>query len=180
MGKIKEAEPVKLICGLIYDTTDRFESVIADLEKKFGPIECESEQMPFTHTEYYSEEMGDELFRSFVSFEKMINPGRLKDIKHFTNELEIKNLGSDGGRTVNIDPGIVTLSSLILASTKDFSHRIYIGDGIYGEVTLLYENKAFNSLKWTYPDYKTPIIAEFLIRVRIALMERIIELRKTE
>lgn len=178
MGKIKEAEPVKLICGLIYDTADRFEIVIGDLEKKFGPIECESEQAPFTHTGYYSEEMGEELFRSFVSFAKIINPDRLKDIKHFTNELEIKNLGSDGGRTVNIDPGIVTLSSLILASTKDFSHRIYLGDGIYGEVTLLYENKSFIPLKWTYPDYKTPVMAEFLIRVRIALMENIIELRQ--
>ncbi len=180
MGKIKEAEPVKLICGLIYDTVERFESVVNDLEAKFGPVECESEQAEFSHTGYYSEEMGEELFRSFVSFENIINPVRLKDIKHFTNELEIKNLGSDEGRTVNVDPGVVTLSSLILASTKDFSHRIYLGDGIYGEVTLLYENKLFMPLKWTYPDYKTPIMAEFLIRVRIALMENIIELRKSK
>jgi len=173
-------EPVKLICGFLYRHRDLFESVLVKLEGIFGPVELESETFDFSHTNYYTAEMGNDLKRCFLSFEKPVYPDRLREIKKTTNDLEAKYPNDTGGRTVNIDPGLVSLANLVLASTKEFSHRLYLGDGIYGEVSMIYENRTFTPLKWTYPDYQHEKVIDFLIRVRESLKEDIIALRQKD
>jgi hypothetical protein len=171
-------EPVKLICGFIYRYRDIYVKAIGELEALFGPVDMESEIFDFTHTDYYRDEMGDDLLRCFVSFEKPVSPDRLRELKISCNDIESKLLNDAGGRTINIDPGLVSLANLALASTKEFSHRLYLGSGIYGEVSLLYENKTFVPLKWSYPDYQRPEVVDFLLRVRESLKEHIILLRQ--
>ncbi len=161
--------PGKLILSVIYSSPEALQSAVMKFEKKFGHVELETEILDFAHTDYYREEMGDKLKRKFFAFEKMVRRDQLSDIKLFSNKLEEKFGDKTGDfvfRTVNLDPGIMTLSGLTLASTKDFSHRIYLNDGIYAEITLIYEKKQFKPLPWTYPDYQEPNIIEFLTKVR--------------
>lgn len=178
MGKLISVEPSMLISGFIFSRLDAYTTVLGLMEKKFGKVQFESETFDFSHTEYYKNEMGEGLKRGFVSFGDPVPPDRLKNIKLTTIKLEKRFLNDSGGRTVNIDPGLVGLANLVLASTKDFAHRIYLGDGIFGEVSLLFENKTFTALKWTYPDYQKPEVIEFLLRVRENLKEHIISLRR--
>jgi len=180
MAKMTNVEPVKLIAGFIFSNLDAYTSALTKMEDKFGKILFESEELDFSHTDYYASEMGPDLRRRFVSFEGAIAPDRLKDIKIFTNKLEQKYVNAEGGRQVNIDPGTISLANVVLASTKDFAQRIYLGDGIYGEVHLLYEDKTFRALDWTYPDYRSSEMADFLLRVRGSLKEIIGDLRQTQ
>ncbi|HHD82527.1 MAG TPA: DUF4416 family protein [Bacteroidetes bacterium] len=139
------------------------------LTGKFGKIALKTEPIDFIFTNYYNDEMGDDIKRFWIAFEKKIFEDELADIKNYTIFLETK-YGRSGKRTINLDPGYLNLSRLILASTKDFSHRIYLKDGIYGEVTLIYKNKGFTSLPWTYPDYKIPLLQEFLKKIRKSIL----------
>ena len=170
-------EPVKLCAGIIYGSENQYLAALEQLEKKFGRIEFESETFPFDHSEYYGKEMGADLSRSFIAFARSIAPDMLREIKNFTVKLEKKFLNESGGRSVNIDPGTVSLANLVLASTKDFAHRIYLGEGIFAEVSMIYKDKAYRSLPWTYPDYQRLEVADFLLRVRSSLKEEIIDLR---
>ncbi len=154
MGKICRHEPVKLITGLIGKESS-FDKIKTKLSRKFGKIDFESKILDFTYTDYYNREMGLNLKRQFLSFERLISPDMLPDIKNYTNALESKFLSSNKKRSVNIDPGYLSLSKLVLATTKDHQHRIYLGKGIYAEVTLRYRNKTFCAWEWTYPDYRT-------------------------
>lgn len=178
MIKKMEIEPVKLFAGFIYSDIEILQEALKILENKYGPVEFESEHFDFSHTMYYKKEMGPDLKRLFVSFEKPVMPDKLKDIKNETNSIERKFLNDNGGRFVNIDPGLIGLANVILASTKEYSHRIYLGCGIYAEITLLYEDKTFHPLKWTYPDYRNSETIIFLMRVRESLKNFIIELRQ--
>jgi len=174
MGRIKIPLPGRLIVSIIYSSVEPMYSALKRIEKKFGRVEFETEELDFIHTNYYAEEMGSELRRKFFAFEKMVKRDRLANIKIWTNELEGKygDIVDDFVfRTVNIDPGIMTLANLTLASTKDFAHRVYLRDGIYAETTLLYEDKKFKPLPWTYPDYAEPGTIAFLSKVR-ATMKR--------
>lgn len=165
MGKRKKPRPVKLICGLIFKEKDSYLKAKESLRRHFGSIDYESKPLDFDYTDYYEKEFGTELKRAFVSFKKPILPSELSEIKIATNRIESR-LSSDGLRLVNIDPGYLNLSKLILASTKDFSHRIYLKHGIYAETTLLYQDGKFKSLEWTYPDYKTPDYQEIFQDIR--------------
>jgi len=168
MGEIKKPLPVKLIVGLIGKDPPLFEEVEKILEEKFGPSDFATLLIPFQFTRYYEEEMGGGLQRRFLSFKRLIDPEKLPSIKVFTNKLEEKFLlPKSKKRRINIDPGYLSLSKLVLASTKDFSHRIYLGKGIYGEVTLIYHRKeGFSPLPWTYPDYRTSLYQKFFFEVR--------------
>jgi len=178
MAKTIEFEPVKLITGLIFGSQDAYTASMEQMEQKFGPIEFESEPFDFSYTDYYEPEMGKSLRRQFVSFETPVMPDRLSEIKQITNRMEQKYLNDTEGRLINIDPGLVSLANLILASTKNFSHRLYLGQGIFGEVTMLYENKTFVPLRWTYPDYQRADVIGFLLRVRDSLKESVIAFRE--
>src|SRR5271157_1080432 len=165
MGKIQKPLKVKLFAGLIANSGNKITEAEKLLIKNFGTIDLESPVIPFTFTDYYSAEMGRNLFRKWISFEKQADPEELSKIKVKTNSLEDK-FSKLGLRSVNIDPGYVTLSKVVLASTKDFSHRIYLSKGIYAEITLIYKQKEFVSLPWTYPDYTSATALTFFSGIR--------------
>ena len=171
MGKILKPLKVKLFAGLIANSGSIISAAEKLLAKEFGAIDLESPVIPFAFTDYYSEEMGQNLLRKWVSFEKLSQPEDLSRIKVKTNSIEDK-FSSGNKRAVNIDPGYVSLSKVVLASTKDFSHRIYLSKGIYAEITLIYKQKEFISLPWTYPDYKSETALKFLSGIRGILHEK--------
>ena len=161
MGKIKEPLPTKLIASLFAASQELLEEAEMKLSQKFGPIDYKSDLMAFDHTTYYEAEFGEHLKRRFVAFEKLVHPGELAEIKLVTNALEME-WTAEARRRINIDPGYVSHSKLVLATTKNHSHRIYLGQGIYGEVTLRFRNGAFHGWPWTYPDYASqPLIRIF-------------------
>jgi hypothetical protein len=155
MGTAREPLPVKLIASLLTGDPALLEEVKGVLAKAFGPIDFESKLMPFDHTDYYTPEFGPGLQRQIVTFERLVDPGDLPAIKWQTNDLEW-SLALDGRRQMNVDPGYVSLGKMVLASTKDHAHRLYLGQGIYGEVTLTYQQGGFRPWPWTYPDYASP------------------------
>lgn len=173
MGQIRTPQPVKLFVGMIAERTDLFDAAQDEMVDEFGPIDAASQVIPFDFTDYYEEEMGGNLLRKFIGFERLINPKELAPAKLFTNDLEERiseRIGSER-RAVNLDPGYITPAKLVLASTKDYSHRIYLSDGIFAEVTLHFSNKRFNPWPWTYPDYKTSVYLEFLESMRKQYLE---------
>lgn len=173
MGQIQTPRPVKLFVGMLAAEETFFALAEAELISKFGNIDAASELIPFNFTDYYTAEMGPNLKRKFISFAGLMNPRELVPAKLYTNELEdvlSERVGSER-RAVNLDPGYVSLAKVVLASTKDYSHRIYLGDGIFAEVTLHYANKKFNPWPWTYPDYKTESYLRFFESTRTRYLE---------
>ena len=165
MSRPTPPEPAKLVTGLFTPDKSLFEPVAAALEGAFGPADYISKWLAFDFTEYYTPEMGTPLFRRFISFKQLIEQDRLPTIKHFTNGLEAE-YKRGGQRRVNIDPGYLLASRFVLATGKNFAHRIYIGRNIYADLTLTYRNGAFQTLPWTYPDYADRSILIFLEKVR--------------
>lgn len=155
MGQIKKYIPVKLFIGMISGQKRLFAQAENILQRKFGAVDLKSGVMKFDFTDYYQKEMGKNLLRRFVSFKKLIDPAALASIKIFTNKTEKRLARKDASRRINLDPGYITQSSLVLATTKGFQHRIYLDKGIFAEVTLRYEKGAFRPYDWTYPDYRT-------------------------
>jgi len=156
MGEIKGPSPVKLVVGMISAFRELFAEAEKELSRKLGTVDYHSPVFSFVHTDYYQSEMGGNLQRIFISFQELISPEYLSEIKIFTNQLEKKFLYSDGkSRRINLDPGYISAAKLILASTKDHRQRIYLGKGIYAEITLYYQGKKFLPWEWTYPDYRT-------------------------
>ncbi|MFH1460354.1 MAG: DUF4416 family protein [Candidatus Omnitrophota bacterium] len=145
---------VKLIIGLI-GPVKLFIPVIKKLIKKFGELDFESKIIDFNFTDYYEPEMGTGLKRKFLSFKREICVRDLAKIKLYSNKLENIFAGKNKKRRINIDPGYLTLSKLVLATTKDHQHRLYLDKGIFAEVTLRFRGKTFTAWDWTYPDYAT-------------------------
>lgn len=173
MGKAKKPKRVKLVIGMLAKDKKLFDNIEEFFVKEFGEIDYRSPVLLFTHTDYYKKEMGHPLKRRFISFKKLILPGRLSNIKLRTNFLEEKFAGKEKGsikRQINIDPGYISDSKLILATTKDYFHRVYLDKGIYAEVTLVWKKGSFQPFNWTYPDYKTKEYLEILNTVRNAYM----------
>lgn len=165
MGDIREPRPVKLICGLLASGSGRLERGKAVLEERFGPVDFSSDTFPFDFTPYYEKELGEGVRRRYLSFESLISPGRLAAIKVETNRLE-GELSSEGKRTVNLDPGYIDLSKMVLATTKDATYRVYLGEGIYGQSTYFYRDGSYRPWEWTYADYRTEVAIGFFNRVR--------------
>lgn len=138
----------------------------------FGGIELRSETISFDFTDYYEKEMGKGLLRRWVCFEKPIPQEEIREVKLITIELEKSLAREDGSRRVNLDPGQVTPARLVLTTTKDYSHRIYLGNGIFAEVTLIYRRGAFHPLNWAFSDYKTDVALRFFKEVRSSLLEK--------
>ncbi len=140
--------------------------------KEFGtPLE-EIEPSRFDHTDYYQEEMGAHLIKGFMGFPPPFSPDDLVQRKLISRKIEwhfIHRSTAGRHRQINIDPGYITLYSVILSTSKNFSHRIYLGQGIFAESTLLYHATQWEPLPWTYPDYKIPEIQQFLTRCRTHL-----------
>lgn len=179
MGTISEPQPVKMIAALLSSDIDAISRARDELIHLFGAIDSESVSYPFTFSSYYENEMGESLHKQFLSFETLVDPATIAEAKRRTNDLEQVLLRArDGannslsGRTVNIDPGYLNDAKLVLATTKDFSHRIYLGQGIYAEITLEYRKGGYRSHPWTYPDYQTDLALSFFESVRNLYMEQ--------
>ncbi len=172
MGAITTPEEVKLISGMISGSREILAEAAGRLEREFGPIDLVGEVMEFDFTHYYDEEMGTGLLRQFVALKKLIDPEEIVAIKRITNDIE-DNFAEGPNRKVNLDPGYITESKLILASTKDFSHRIYLSDGIYAEVTLMYVRGRWVSQPYTFPDYASGRYDNFLTKARNALRAKL-------
>jgi hypothetical protein len=160
--------PVKLICGIIAAQEEIFDKSIAYLSDRFGSIDHTSLLMEFKFTDYYEKQMGEGLKRKFVSFTSLVSPEELSKAKIHTNVLEDrlkKGFGSDK-RIVNLDPGYITASALVVATVKDFSHRIPLQKGIYAHLELLFGKNDVKTLSWTYPDYRTIKYHQFFLEVR--------------
>lgn len=168
MGKVRKYnQQVKLIMGFIYKDEAIFIKSRDQLKRKFGRIDFQSGPLDFNYTSYYEKEMGVDLKRRFISFNKLIPIENLYRIKLYTNRLEAIFLNS-GARQVNIDPGYVDLAKLVLASTKDYAHRIYLRKGIFAEITLSYRNNSFVPNEWTYPDYRSQEYIDIFNKIRLA------------
>jgi hypothetical protein len=165
MGEIALFPETKLIIGVISSSLTVMEELEGKLERLYGPIDSRIGPWPFAFTEYYTKEMGPEIFRFFFSFETLIDPSGLSVIKRKTNEIEEKYTAG-GSRRINIDPGIMTVDNFILATTKRRGHRIPLEDGIYGEITLIYMNRDFQPLPWTYADFRSREYRDHLREVR--------------
>jgi hypothetical protein len=170
LGKTRKYNPVKLIIGFIYKDEVVFTKAKDKLSRKFGKIDFQSPALDFNYTDYYEPEMGSGLKRRFISFRRLVRMQDLYRIKLYTNRLESHGLpsvwpqghglASDSqshrqSRLINIDPGYVDLAKLVLASTKDYAHRIYLRKGIFAEITLSYRGNSFSPNDWTYPDYRS-------------------------
>lgn len=178
MWQLHDPKPVKLIVGILAADENCLAAAEKNIETEFGSIDFKSDVWPFTQTEYYKEEIGPNVLRRFVTIEKLIVPGDLAQIKHRTNEMEKRltgRLNLAWPRPVNLDPGIIEPSKLILASTKNFSHRIYIGNKMYAEVTLIYDKGRWKYFEYTFPDYRQKNYQEFFSTVRSRLLEQLRE-----
>ena len=170
MGAIRPPRKSKLLCGLLSGDEDLLVEARRRLARQFGSVDLVSEVWPFDATDYYADEMGQDIKRQFVFFEELISVERLPEIKRLTNDLELRFCDDlalpHESRAVNIDPGYITLAKLVLATTKDFPHRIYLQRGIYAEVTLYFESGQWRPWPWTYPDYLAQTYHEFFMQAR--------------
>ncbi|MCL4243698.1 MAG: DUF4416 family protein [Candidatus Dadabacteria bacterium] len=165
MSRLKEPKPVRLIMGIIFAPGARIGECVEELARKFGEESYRSGPSPFDGTHYYEEEMGKGLMRVFTAYKRLIPRETIRDVKIFTNEVE-KVFSYDGGRTINLDPGYIAEEHLILATGKGFSHRPYLGGGVYADLTLMYVNDEWKPLDWTYPDYRKPETMELFTKLR--------------
>ena len=176
MWQLKDPQPVKLIVGILAANHQCLHASIDMLSTKFGRIDLSSDEWPFTKTTYYNEQIGPRILRKFVTIEKLIEPGKLAKIKLQTNKFEqklAKSLALPVPRPVNLDPGIIEPSKLVLASSKNFSHRIYIGKKMYAEVTLIYDKRKWRHFEYTFPDYQQQFYQDFFSKVRERLVEQL-------
>lgn len=171
MGRPKEPLPAKLFMSIIAKEEEFFNNGMKELGKIFGEIDFVSERFVFCLTDYYTEEMGKDLFRHFITFNRLIERSMLPEIKLITNRLEEDFANSNGNRRINVDPGYICLEHIILATTKGYSHRPYMRDGIYADLTLIYKNKSFRALEWTYPDYRQEEIIKLFNGFRSKYLE---------
>ncbi|UCE41873.1 MAG: DUF4416 family protein [Candidatus Aminicenantes bacterium] len=160
--------PVKLICGIISSDERTFLRAEERLAQLYGDVDSKSSLFFFDFTDYYEKQMGKNLKRKFLSFKILIEAERISAIKHETNRLEeeIREEFKASRRIVNLDPGFLTPASLIMATAKDFSHRIPLQNGIYAHLEFLFGKDEVRTLDWTYPDFKHKDYQEYFLDVR--------------
>ena len=168
MGSIRSFNPVKLFVGVLVSDPKLIDAVQTRLINTYGPVDHRSDVIPFDFTDYYEAEMGDIVDRVFFSFERLIEADHLPEIKRQTNQLETEMalLPKHVKRPVNLDPGYIEHAKVILASTKNFYHRIYLGGWIFAEVTMHFKNNTYQFFPWTYPDYQSKDYQEFFLKIR--------------
>lgn len=162
----REHDMVKLVISLFTSDARQFGAALSMLAERFGEADLISGVMPPPSAAYYGDEFGSGLLRKMVTFRRLVPITDLPAIKIFTNSIEASRSSPDGRRSVNIDPGYMALEKFVLASCKGFSHRIFIGDGVFAELTLMYVGRGFKALPWTYPDYYSSEMISLLTHVR--------------
>lgn len=159
--------PAKLVCSILSSALNAlWPTTLAALEECFGPTDSVSPELPFTFTAYYDRELGTPIARRFVSFARLVPQDGLITAKLATNALEARLAGPDGRRRVNCDPGILTQERLVLATGKNFSHRVYLGQGLFADLTLVFRAGSWQILPWTFPDYASPAMRDILTAIR--------------
>jgi hypothetical protein len=158
--------PAKLVISLLMRDTALAQPVMAALEARFGAIDLLSPWWPFDYTRYYEKELGSRLQRRMAVFESLVAQQDLVAIKCFTNALEVE-YAQAGRRRINIDPGYLLQERFVLATGKNFSHRIYLDKGIYADLTLVYKRGGYQAQPWTFPDYASDVMQAFLAKVRL-------------
>ncbi len=178
MSEPRVPPPVKVVSSLFTADDGLMHEVLEKLEDHLGPIDFISEKFDFSHTDYYDKEFDGPLYRKIVSFERLIIADKLPSIKLFTNGLEVDG-SSIGKRHINIDPGYIALEKLVLASCKNFAHRLYLGNGIFAEITLSYKSGyGFLHFDWTYPDYRDTRIKGTFMEIRKRYKEQFEALKR--
>ena len=176
MGRTVPPQPVKLFVGLLSSDDSLFDEAADVLSESFGPIAVKSGFLPFSHTQFYQVEFGTGLKRQFIFFKDEVSPGDLVEIKQKTNSMEQRwavKTGQGSKRRINIDPGYMNLAKVVLASTKDVAHRIYLSDGIYAETTLLFRFGRFQVLDHTYPDLRADSTLDLFTDVRNRFLRKL-------
>ncbi len=179
MAAVREVQPAKLIVAMLTAYPGALAAAESELSDLLGTIDLKSDITAHEYTSYYRDEMGQPLMRYFLSFQKLIDPAALRVIKLQTNKLEQDLAGggewADVARPINLDPGYLTPAKFVLASCKDYTHRIYLGQGVYAEPTLGYTGGSWRTYDWTYPDYRSPDHQQFLTAARSRLMTQLRE-----
>ena len=165
MGQTSLHKKVKLIIGFIFNDGAILKKAESLICKEFGPMDLQSKIIDFSHTDYYNKEFGENLKRKFISLKQLITPEKSYLTKLVTNKIEDK-LSKSGKRMINIDPGYITLSKLVLLTTKDHSHRIYLRRGIYAESTLKFHRGTYLPWETTYPDYRSDSYIKIFNEIR--------------
>jgi len=171
MGKAREPRPAKLFMSLMASEDAVLREGMEDLRSVFGEIDFMSERLPFNFTDYYSEEMGRDLFRHFITFERLIPVASLPEVKQTTQGVEEKYAVAPGERRINIDPGYLCLAHVILATHKAYAHRPYLREGVYADLALVYRAKTFRPLEWTYPDYRQEEVIRLFNQFRMKYLQ---------
>lgn len=175
MGKLKIYPPVKYFAALTFGPDINSKTIFDKLQNIFSEIDTHSPVFIFDDfTNYYEREMGSNLKKQLFSFLELRPAEHLPDIKVATNEIE-ESFRTNHGRSVNIDPGYVNDAKMILATTKDYDHRIYLNRGIFGDIHLRYRRGQFRVNDWTYPDYRQKEILTYFERLRKIYLEQIME-----
>lgn len=167
--------PVKLICGVMARDDDVFGRAEERLMQSLGPVDLSSPSFAFCFSDYYEKQMGGAVRRKFLSFADLVSPEVLSEVKLRTNALETamrRDQGEDR-RLVNLDPGMLSASALVMATAKDFAHRIPLQGGIYAHLELLFGRDCIRTLEWTYPDFKTGIYDAFFLKVRRIYLQQL-------
>ena len=172
MGIPRVPKAAKLMMSLISAEDGILMRAVEDLKSIYGEVDFLSDLLTFDFTRYYDEEMGAPLFRRFIAFKELVQREALADIKKGTNGVE-ERYSRDGCRKVNIDPGILSEENLILATTKGFGHRVYLRDGIYADLTLIFRKGSFRPQEWTYPDYRQGEVIELMNGLRRSYLKQL-------
>ena len=171
---LKGTDPVALVCSILARDQAILDETRIRLEGRIHPVRRQGPVYAFDFSSYYEREMGPALIKQILWFEPLVDPAVLPGIKHKTMELEREMAETREGRTcrrANIDPGLVSLDSMVLASTKYSGHRICIDPGLYAETTLLFQKGRYRPFDWTYPDYRTETLQAFLLEIRTYLLQ---------
>jgi hypothetical protein len=182
MGSINPPSPAMLLVAAFSRYPQALEWARQRAVETWGPLADESPHFDFTQTDYYEASMGPGLTKLFWVFQRPFDPGQMAAVKRLTNQWEADYAATAGlaePRPLNLDPGYISLGKLVLASTKDHSHRIYLSDGIYAEVTLFYRDHRWQAREWTFADYRRADYQEFFSRCRDRLHQRIREEAKS-
>lgn len=177
--KPEAPNPVKLFMGILYSSVDQLLRAKEILAEHYGRIEYESRAVPFSVTDYYVAEMGSPIYRIFISHEPLIQPEQIVEIKLETNRIE-DQLVVDGKRKVNLDPGYMDTCKTVLASAKYNGQKIYVGKGIYADLTLYYEKGSFHPYPWSFPDFKSGQYSIPFLRIRELYKAQLKEMRREE
>ncbi|MCX8027862.1 MAG: DUF4416 family protein [Thermodesulfovibrionales bacterium] len=153
MGTPSHPQKALLFCSTLYNQESVFAEALKHMTSIFGEILFYSPPLMWNFTDYYNDELGEGILRRYVFFENLVEQDSLSDIKLLSNKIE-QDLSTNNKRKINLDTGYLTPAKIVLASTKDYSHRIYLRNGIFAEVTLIFKKGQFISHINTYPDYK--------------------------